>query len=103
MVGLLIVVIISATISPTIATGMINGGLNWWTFYFTLVGGSALELAGSVSMFWAENAEQFRINNPKTPGSGKGARTVEALKSRVTLVMALFLFVYMGVEGALAG
>ncbi|KAL2008228.1 hypothetical protein VTN00DRAFT_8210 [Thermoascus crustaceus] len=94
---------LGATVSPTIATGIINGGLHWWLFYFTLAGGSALELVGSVALFWRENAQRFRINNPKTAGSGKGTRTVEAVKNRVTWVMALFLFAYMGVEVSVGG
>jgi hypothetical protein len=81
---------------------MIRGGLNWWLFYYTLVGGSALELVSNVAMFWGENAERFRINNPKAPESDKGSRTAEAVKNRVTWVMAIFLFAYMGVEGTSA-
>ncbi|KAK2746720.1 hypothetical protein FQN55_005447 [Onygenales sp. PD_40] len=94
---------LGATVSPTIATGMINAGLDWWLFYYTLVGGSALELVGSVAMFWQENAERFRENNRKTPGSAGGTRTTEAVKNRVTWVTALFLFVYMGVEVSIGG
>ncbi|PGG97927.1 hypothetical protein AJ79_09040 [Helicocarpus griseus UAMH5409] len=94
---------LGATISPTIATSMINSGLNWSLFYYTLVGGAVLELVGSVAMFWSENGERFRINNPKTPGSGNNARTTEAVKHRVTWLIALFLFVYMGVEVSIGG
>jgi len=93
---------IRATVSPTIATGMIKAGLHWWLFYYTLVGGAALELVGSVSLFWREDATQFRLNNPKTPGSAQGTRTAEAAKSRIVWVIALFLFAYMGVEGTLS-
>ncbi|KAK2810834.1 hypothetical protein FQN50_002657 [Emmonsiellopsis sp. PD_5] len=94
---------LGATVSPTIATGMINSGLDWWLFYYTLVGGSALELVGNVAMFWQENAERFRNNNRKTPGSAGDKRTTEAVKNRVTWVTALFLFVYMGVEVSIGG
>lgn len=88
-----------ATVSPAIATSMIEHDLKWSTFYFTLVGGSALELITSCSLFWPENAERFRTNNPRAPGSSGDSRTTEALKNRVTWVLAFFLFVYMGVEG----
>ncbi|KAF2183790.1 MFS general substrate transporter [Zopfia rhizophila CBS 207.26] len=94
---------LGATVSPTIATGMIKRGLNWWLFYYTLVGGSTIEIVGSVSLFWKENAEQFRINNPKTPGSASGTRTAEAVKNRVVWIIALFLFAYMGVEVSIGG
>lgn len=100
---LLIDELIRATVSPTIAIGMINGGLHWWLFYYTLASSSALELVGSVALLWRENAQQFHINNPNTGGSGNGTRTVEAVKNQVTWVMAPFLFTYMGVEGASDG
>ncbi|KAL2798498.1 major facilitator superfamily domain-containing protein [Aspergillus keveii] len=94
---------LGATISPAIATAMIDHGLNWYTFYFTLVGGAAVELISCGLLFWPENAARFRANTPKLPGSGKDSRTVEALKSRVTWVLALFLFAYMGVEVSIGG
>lgn len=90
----------SATLSPTIATQMIRAGLHWNYFYYTLFGGSVLELVASVAMFWHENAASFRINTRKGPdGGGGGNRTTEAMKSRVTWLMAVWLFIYMGVEG----
>lgn len=90
---------LGATISPTVATAIIGSGQGWWTFYWTLVGAAALELACS-SLFWAEDAQQFRAKNPKTSSSGK-SRTSEALGNKVTWMIALFLFVYMGVEGSI--
>ncbi|KAL4865818.1 hypothetical protein BDV12DRAFT_187906 [Aspergillus spectabilis] len=94
---------LGATVSPAIATAMIDRGLKWSTFYFTLVGGSTLELASSSFLFWPENAERFRANNPKTPGSTRDSRTTESLKSPVTWVLSFFLFVYMGVEVSIGG
>lgn len=90
---------LGAAVSPTIATEMIGAGLGWWNFYWTLVGAAALELA-CASLFWAEDAQQFRIKNPKSSSSGK-SRTSEAISNKVTWMIALFLFVYMGVEGEL--
>jgi hypothetical protein len=80
---------------------MIDHGLKWSMFYYALVGSSALELVSSGFLFWPENAERFRVNNPRTPGSTGDSRTTEALKSRITWVLAFFIFAYMGVEGAL--
>jgi len=87
-------------VSPAIATAMIDHGLKWSTFYFTLIGGSAMELTTSGLLFWPENGDRFRTNNPRTSSSGH-SRTTEAIKNRVTWVLALFLFAYMGVEGKL--
>ena len=88
---------LGATISPTIATSMIGAGIGWWKFYWTLVGAAALEFA-CAAFFWSEDAQQFRLNNPKSESNGK-SRTREAITNKVTLMIALFLFVYMGVEG----
>ncbi|RYP57045.1 hypothetical protein DL769_009733 [Monosporascus sp. CRB-8-3] len=92
---------LGATISPTVATNIIGAGLGWWTFYWTLVGAAALELA-CAAFFWAEDAQQFRIKNPKTSSTGK-SRTSEAIRNKVTWMIALFLFVYMGVEVSVGG
>ncbi|KAL4772711.1 major facilitator superfamily domain-containing protein [Aspergillus nidulans var. acristatus] len=87
----------------SIATAMIDHGLKWSTFYLTLVGGSALELITCGPLFWPENGEQFRINNPRVSGSTRDSRTTEAIKNRVTWILAFFLFAYMGVEVSVGG
>lgn len=92
---------LGATISPTVATKMIESGLGWWNFYWTLVGAAAIEL-GCASLFWAEDGQQFRIKNPKSSSSGK-SRTTEAMSNKVIWMIALFLFVYMGVEVSIGG
>ncbi|KAI9372289.1 major facilitator superfamily domain-containing protein [Aspergillus egyptiacus] len=94
---------LGATVSPAIATAMIDHGLKWSTFYFTLVGGASLELISSGILFWPENSRRFRINNPKIPGARQNSRTVEAVKTRVTWILAFFLFAYMGVEVSIGG
>ncbi|KAL4927554.1 MFS transporter [Aspergillus undulatus] len=94
---------LGATVSPAIATAMIDHGFKWSTFYYTLVGGSALELLTSGLLFWPENADRFRLNNSRTPGSEGHSRTTEAAKNRVTWVLAFFLFAYMGVEVSIGG
>jgi fucose permease len=90
-----------ATLSPLIATEMIKSGLRWNLFYFTLLGGSVLELMASTIMFWKENADSFRDRNRRSPDSAGGSRTTEAMKNPITWLIAVWLFVYMGVEGAL--
>ncbi|KAL4740003.1 major facilitator superfamily domain-containing protein [Aspergillus similis] len=94
---------LGATLSPAIATAMIDHGLKWSTFYLTLVGGSALELITCGPLFWPENGERFRINNPRVSGSTRDSRTTEAIKNRVTWILAFFLFAYMGVEVSVGG
>lgn len=81
---------------------MIKAGLRWNYFYYTLVGGSVLELMTSVASFWHADAASFRRENRKSAdGSSGGSRTMEAMKSPTTWIMAVWLFVYMGVEGEL--
>ncbi|KAL4812199.1 major facilitator superfamily domain-containing protein [Aspergillus spinulosporus] len=80
-----------ATLSPTIATQMIKSGLHWRHFYYTLLGGSVLELTTS--------AKKTR----RSPDSSGGNRTTEAMKSRVTWLIAIWLFIYMGAEVSVGG
>ncbi|KAF7171051.1 hypothetical protein CNMCM5623_003518 [Aspergillus felis] len=94
---------LGATLSPTIATQMIKSGLRWNYFYYTLLGGSVLELLASVAMFWKENADSFRAKNRRGPDSSGGSRTTEAMKSPITWLIAVWLFVYMGVEVSVGG
>ncbi|XBQ94049.1 hypothetical protein V6000_009503 [Aspergillus fumigatus] len=92
-----------ATLSPTIATQMIKSGLHWNYFYYTLLGGSVLELLTSVATFWQENAVSYRAKNRRSPDSSGGSRTTEAMKSPITWLIASWLFVYMGVEVSVGG
>ncbi|KAG2002088.1 hypothetical protein GB937_009753 [Aspergillus fischeri] len=94
---------VGATLSPTIATQMIKSGLRWNYFYYTLLGGSVLELLTSVATFWKENAVSYRAKNRRSPDSSGGSRTTEAMKSPITWLIAIWLFVYMGVEVSVGG
>ncbi|KAH2981446.1 hypothetical protein KXW58_001933 [Aspergillus fumigatus] len=94
---------VGATLSPTIATQMIKSGLHWNYFYYTLLGGSVLELLTSVATFWQENAISYRAKNRRSPDSSGGSRTTEAMKSPITWLIASWLFVYMGVEVSVGG
>ncbi|KAH1488299.1 hypothetical protein LV164_007866 [Aspergillus fumigatus] len=94
---------VGATLSPTIATQMIKSGLHWNYFYYTLLGGSVLELLTSVATFWQENAVSYRAKNRRSPDSSGGSRTTEAMKSPITWLIASWLFVYMGVEVSVGG
>jgi NADH:ubiquinone oxidoreductase subunit 4 (subunit M) len=80
---------------------MVRAGLRWNFFYYTLLGGSVFELIASVAMFWHADATTFRIDNRRNANSGGGSRTMEAMKSPITWIMAVWLFIYMGVEGEL--
>ncbi|KAI9870117.1 MAG: hypothetical protein M1830_004663, partial [Pleopsidium flavum] len=84
---------LGATLSPLIATTMITKGhMQWYSFYYIMIGGAAIELAVSVAAFWPETGAKFRDANPRTTGK-KGGRTREALSNRVTWICSLFLLV----------
>ncbi|KAB2570739.1 Bypass of stop codon protein 6 [Lasiodiplodia hormozganensis] len=98
---------VGATVSPLIATSMITkASLQWFDFYYVMVGCSVLELAFCLATFWHATAAVFRSQNPKTSSSHEN-RMREALTrlpaARVTWLCALFLLVYVGVEVALGG
>ncbi|KAL7652514.1 hypothetical protein ACMYSQ_009791 [Aspergillus niger] len=94
---------LGATISPLVGTQMIKSGLRWNYFYYTLLGGSVLELMVSSTLFWKENAVSYRATNHRNSDSGNGSRTTEAMKSPITWLIAVWLFVYMGVEVSVGG
>lgn len=90
---------LGATISPLIATAMITrANLDWWNFYFVMLGAAVLEFATTAWAFWDEDADSFREKNQRSTEK-KGGRMKEALQNRVTWVTAAFLFVYVGAEG----
>lgn len=67
---------------------------------------AVIELATSVSAFWAATGAVFRAQNPRTSDS-KDNRMTEALirlpHARVTWLVAIFLLGYVGIEVALGG
>lgn len=70
-------------------------------FYYTLVGGAVFELATSAVAFWRASAEEYRLHNAAE--AQEKSRTWEAAKAPATLLMSLFLFIYMGVEVSVGG
>lgn len=93
---------LGATLSPLFATTMITkGGLEWYTFYYLMIGLSVAELAGGVN-FWTETGKKYQADNEKTTGKTTG-HTREALRNRVTWICCFFLLVYIGTEVALGG
>ena len=86
-------------LSPIIATSMVTRGLEWYTFYYIMIGMAALAVIFSGTAFWGESALKYRQDHPKTQGAKSGGRTREAVGHKVTWIIALFLFIYVGAEG----
>ncbi|TAQ86579.1 hypothetical protein B7494_g5092 [Chlorociboria aeruginascens] len=94
---------LGATIAPLITTAMISkGGLEWYAFYYLMVGISAIEFLTSAYTFWYQTGAIYQAENPRDPNSTTG-RTRQALKSKVTWIFALFIFGYVGAEVSLGG
>lgn len=94
---------LGAILSPLIATSMITkANLDWYMFYYLMIGLALLEIISAVAAFWAESGKAYRAANPKTRGDG-GARTREAVGNRVTWICGIFLLVYVGIEVAVGG
>ncbi|MCJ1256901.1 hypothetical protein MMC24_004726 [Lignoscripta atroalba] len=92
-----------AVLSPIIATTMVTKArLEWYIFYYILIGAAVFELAFAVTAFWTETGQKFRDANPRS-NDKKGGRTKEALGNRVTWICSVFLLIYVGIEVALGG
>ena len=85
-----------ATISPLIATSMVNKySLQWYEFFYVLASLSVLELGLGSIVWWSETAQTFR---QKIAGNKKN-RTKDALKEKIMWICCVFMFCYVGVEG----
>ena len=94
---------LGGTLSPLIATTMITKGkLEWYYFYYIMIGIAFTELCAAVTVFWKENGQKFRDDHPRTSGK-EGGRTKEALGNRIVWICAIFLLVYVGIEVAIGG
>ncbi|GAB1198334.1 hypothetical protein APSETT444_007653 [Aspergillus pseudonomiae] len=91
-------------LSPLIATSLITKAhLEWYYFYYIMIGCAALESAFLLTVFWdspGPSVEDARANESKG-----GLRQVLFKKTyaRVTWLCAFFLLGYVGIEVALGG
>ena len=89
---------LGATISPLIATAMVTKyALDWWNFYYIMVGVVAIEICAGTAVFWTETGAKYRDTN-RTDGEEKGMTKV-ALKQKVTWICSVFFLTYVGLEG----
>ncbi|KAM5515495.1 major facilitator superfamily transporter [Fusarium oxysporum f. sp. phaseoli] len=90
---------LGALCAPLISTSMVvHSGLPWYSFFYVMIGISAVEWAGLMLTFWRKAGAVNRAEN-SAGGEDTGAGTKEALKSKVTWLSALYFFTYMGVKG----
>lgn len=94
---------LGATISPLIATTMVTkANLDWWNFYYIMIGVMVLEMIGCTWAFWKETGLKYRDDNSTAESDEKG-KTILALKQKVTWICAAFLLAYVGTEVSLGG
>lgn len=89
---------LGASLSPIIATTMVTKyGLQWYTFFFVMVGVALLDLALSTLAFWDATGSEFR--NYSANSNAAGGRMRAVFKNKVTWLCSLFLLSYVGSEG----
>ncbi|KAG9236972.1 major facilitator superfamily domain-containing protein [Amylocarpus encephaloides] len=94
---------VGATAAPLVATGLFSrSGVEWYYYYYILIGTSFIELATSTLAFWTQTGARYCADNPSTQTQTSG-RTREAIKYKLTWIFALFIFGYMGAEVSLGG
>ncbi|MCJ1474729.1 hypothetical protein MMC13_003389 [Lambiella insularis] len=94
---------LGGTLAPLIATAMITEWhLEWYKFYYIMIGISFTELWAAVIVFWEATGKRFRNDHARTSDK-EGSRTKEALSSRVVWICAVFLLIYVGIEVAVGG
>ena len=94
---------LGATISPLIATSMVTKGhLDWWDFFYIMIGVVALEICACTWAFWEETGRKYCEDNSSADNDEKG-KTRLALRQKVTWILAAFLLAYVGTEVSLGG
>ncbi|EWZ81103.1 hypothetical protein FOWG_15088 [Fusarium oxysporum f. sp. lycopersici MN25] len=80
---------LGALCAPLISTSMVvHSGSPWYSFFYVMVGISAVEWAGLMLTFWRKTGAVYRAEN-SAGGEDTGAGTKEALKSKVTWLVGL--------------
>ena len=112
---------LGGTIGPLIATAMVtSGGLIWSRYYLLTLSITLINLVFAGWSFWHYETESAQplltaielvtsrtqnapSNVPQTKEPNQLARMWEALKSRIVILGALFIFAYQGAEVSISG
>ena len=94
---------VGGTIAPLIASAMITKAhLNWYTFYYIMIGMAGVELVLCVFAFWSATGVAYRDATRSSTGQGR-TTTRRILREPMTWVLAFFLLFYVGAEVSLGG
>lgn len=105
---------IGGIIAPIIGTAMVSQGILWSRFYFLTVGLRLCCIAFSAFAFWSytEDSEETLLTaleitaSRQTAAEGAVSKLKDlklALKNKVTIFGALFIFAYQGAEVSISG
>ncbi|KAF5662854.1 tetracycline resistance [Fusarium circinatum] len=94
---------LGGTIGPLIASAMVTEGrLNWFTFYYIMIGLAVVELVVGTAAFWGATGQVYR-QRVRYDEAKDRATTRMALKKPITWVVAVFLLGYVATEVSLGG
>ncbi|KAM0554667.1 hypothetical protein ACHAPJ_006736 [Fusarium lateritium] len=94
---------LGGTIGPLIASAMITEGhLEWYTFFYIMIGLVAIELIVGTAAFWGATGEEYRRRVRFEHGKNR-ATTRMAMNKSITWIVAAFLLGYVAAEVSLGG
>ncbi|KAI1008249.1 hypothetical protein LB504_001593 [Fusarium proliferatum] len=94
---------LGGTIGPLIASAMVTEGkLNWYTFYYIMIGLAVVELVVGTAAFWGATGQVYR-QRVRYDEAKERATTRMALKKPITWIVAVFLLGYVATEVSLGG
>ncbi|ETS82315.1 hypothetical protein PFICI_07317 [Pestalotiopsis fici W106-1] len=94
---------LGATIGPLVATAMVTkGGLQWYQYYYLMIGLAGLELILTTTVFWGATGAVYRATHAEATG-GVRTTTRTVMQSPVVWLVAFFLLGYVGAEVSLGG
>ncbi|KAI1045245.1 hypothetical protein LB505_004961 [Fusarium chuoi] len=94
---------LGGTIGPLIASAMVTEGkLNWYTFYYIMIGLTVVELVVGAAAFWGATGQVYR-QRVRYDEAQERTTTRMALKKPITWIVAVFLLGYVATEVSLGG
>jgi fucose permease len=92
-------------IAPLLASAMITKlGLQWYTYFYVVIGLAIVELIFATSSFWTATAAAYRKRHKLDAEGGRSpTSTATVLRTPIPWLVSLFLFGYVGVEVCLGG
>lgn len=94
---------LGGTVAPLIASAMITKlNLQWYTYYYIMVGLSVVEVITGLTSFWSATSEAYRKRHKLDDGR-QPTSTAAVLRTPIPWLISIFLFGYVGAEVCLGG